>query len=65
MSAEVLRRAFEPFFSARGVGRGAGLGLTVARALAESHGGELQLESRCGQGTTAVLLLPEAATRPA
>jgi signal transduction histidine kinase len=60
MSAEVARRAFEPFFTTKGEGEGSGLGLPVARALAESHGGELSLESRAGHGTRAVLQLPEA-----
>jgi signal transduction histidine kinase len=61
MSPEVLRRAFEPFFSTKGEGKGNGLGLPVARALVESLGGDLRLESRFGQGTTATLALPEAA----
>jgi signal transduction histidine kinase len=61
MTPEVLRRAFEPFFSTKGVGKGSGLGLPVARALVESLGGELRLESRPGQGTTATLTVPEAA----
>jgi signal transduction histidine kinase len=60
MTEEVRRRAFEPFFSTKGEGRGAGLGLPVARALAESHGGSLLLESEPGRGTKAVLDLPEA-----
>ncbi len=60
MSDEVRRRAFEPFFSTKGEGRGTGLGLPVARALVESHGGELTLESAPGRGTTAVVTLPEA-----
>ena len=60
MSPEVLRHAFEPFFTTRGEGKGSGLGLPVARALVESLGGELRLESRPGQGTTATLTLPEA-----
>ncbi len=60
MAAEVQRRAFEPFFSTKPEGRGSGLGLPVARALAESHGGSLRLESTPGQGTTALLELPEA-----
>ena len=60
MSLEVLRRAFEPFFSTKEEGRGSGLGLPVARALVESLGGELKLESRPGLGTTATLTLPEA-----
>jgi signal transduction histidine kinase len=61
MSPEVARRAFDPFFTTKGEGQGSGLGLSVARALAESHGGELRLESREGRGTLAVLELPEAA----
>jgi len=60
MAEEVRRRAFEPFFTTKGEGRGSGLGLPVARALVESHGGDLALESVPGRGTTAVLSLPEA-----
>jgi len=60
MAEEVRRRAFEPFFTTKGEGRGSGLGLPVARALVESHGGDLSLESVPGRGTTAVLSLPEA-----
>jgi len=60
MSAELQRRAFEPFFTTKGEGKGSGLGLPVARALAVSRGGELRLESRTGEGTTALLELPEA-----
>ena len=61
MTAELQRRAFEPFFSTKDEGKGSGLGLPVARALAESRGGALRLESRPGEGTTAILELPEAA----
>ena len=61
MSPEVARRAFEPFFTTKGEGKGSGLGLAVARALAESHGGGLELESRPGLGTRALLELPEVA----
>lgn len=54
-------RAFEPFFRgdrARAGGGGSGLGLPTARAIAESHGGVLELASVLGQGTEAVLRLP-------
>jgi signal transduction histidine kinase len=59
MPPEVARRVFEPFFTTKGEGQGSGLGLSVARALAESHGGELSLESQPGRGTRALLELPE------
>jgi signal transduction histidine kinase len=63
MPPDVLRRVFEPFFTTKGAGAGAGsgLGLPVSRGLAESHGGELRLESAPGKGTRAILELPEAA----
>jgi signal transduction histidine kinase len=40
--------------------RGLGLGLAVARAIVDAHGGELRLESAEGQGTTARVRLPLA-----
>jgi len=58
MPPEVLRKAFEPFFTTRPEGQGAGLGLAVARALAEGMGGSLILESAPGAGTRARLDLP-------
>jgi PAS domain S-box-containing protein len=68
MSAEELEHAFEPFWQAdTHLGRvrdGAGMGLKLARQLAELHGGTLTLESVQGQGTSAILRLP-AAPRPA
>ncbi len=56
ISPENLDRIFEPFFSTRP--RGTGLGLPIARRLAEAHGGSLELLTG-PKGTTAVLILPE------
>ena len=61
MLPQVLERAFEPFFTTKPVGQGSGLGLPISRGIIEVHGGALWLESTPERGTTAVLVLPEAA----
>ena len=58
MPPEVLARAGEPFFSTRGSGQGLGLGLFVARSLAEQLGGDLHLVSAPARGTRALLTVP-------
>jgi two-component system sensor histidine kinase RegB len=55
MSDEVMRRVGEPFFSTKPVGSGLGLGVFIARSLSEQMGGRLDLESRPGRGTSAVV----------
>lgn len=52
MTGEISDRAVEPFFTTREPGRGLGLGLFLAKSLAESFGGDLAIESAPGQGTT-------------
>jgi two-component system sensor histidine kinase RegB len=58
MSAEVLARASEPFFTTKPPGRGMGLGLFVTRNVVEQLGGRLVLESMPGRGTRARLSVP-------
>lgn len=52
----IRQRVLEPFFSTRSAGTG--LGLAVAKTVAEAHGGRLQLNSEVGCGTTIGLELP-------
>jgi signal transduction histidine kinase len=56
MSEEEQERAFEPYY--RGKGGGAGLGLTIARAIVEAHGGQMGIESSPSQGSRIWFTLP-------
>ncbi len=54
----VLPRIFDPFFTTKAVGKGSGQGLAIARQVVISHGGELTVQSKAGEGTTFTLALP-------
>ena len=58
MSDQERERAFESYY--RGKGGGAGLGLTIARAIVEAHGGRMGIESSLGQGTRVWFTLRQA-----
>jgi len=58
MTQEVMTRAFEPFFSTKGIGRGTGLGLSTVYGFAEQSGGRVVFDSTFGKGTTVRVLLP-------
>jgi PAS domain S-box-containing protein len=64
MDEATLRRAMEPFFTTKGLGKGTGLGLPMVHGLAEQSGGRFTLQSRIGKGTTAELWLPVAEAQP-
>jgi len=60
IAPENLPRLFDRFWQAHESGRGgAGLGLVIARGIAEGHGGRIEVESRLGAGSTFTLILPE------
>jgi len=61
MSPEVLARAYEPFFTTRTPGPGAGLGIPITDGIARYHKGFTELDSAPGKGTRFDLYLPVAA----
>jgi CheY-like chemotaxis protein len=58
MDEETVRRAFEPFFSTKEIGRGEGLGLSVVHGIVNGHGGVIDLSSQLGRGTRIDVYLP-------
>jgi two-component system sensor histidine kinase HydH len=57
MSAEQVARVFEPFYTTKS--RGLGLGMPYARKIVEQHAGEIEVESRPGEGTRIQIRLPQ------
>ncbi|SDD57296.1 ATP-binding protein [Sporomusa acidovorans] len=49
---------FEPFFTTKERGRGTGLGLSISYSIIQQHGGQIQVFSEKGQGSTFAVLLP-------
>lgn len=65
ISPEDLARVFDPFFTTKAPGVGTGLGLSVCHSLVHQMGGQIELHSTPGAGTTArVVLRPAEAPRP-
>lgn len=58
MSEEVLLKVFEPLFTTKTFG--IGLGLPTVKQIMEQHGGDVQISSQTGRGTTVALWLPLA-----
>ncbi len=62
ISAENIKKIYDPFFTTKAVGKGTGLGLSVSYGIVQEHGGNIFVESQPGEGTTFRLELPLART---
>lgn len=54
----IKQRIFEPFFTTKPVGKGTGLGLSICYGIIKNIGGDIQVDSVVGQGTTFRVMLP-------
>jgi signal transduction histidine kinase/sensor domain CHASE-containing protein/HAMP domain-containing protein len=59
---EIQEKLFDPFFTTKPVGKGTGLGLTVAYQILERHQGQIHVISTPGVGTEVTIHLPQSAT---
>ncbi len=55
-------RIFDPFYTTKG--HGTGLGLFVSQSIIKTYGGEIEVRSREGEGTTFRVVLPASTTKP-
>ena len=55
-----LPRIFDPFYTTKPVGQGTGLGLSICYGIIKKLGGDIQVQSAKGKGTTFTIILPVA-----
>ncbi len=58
IAADKLKKIFDPFYTTKPVGMGTGLGLSICQNIVKALGGEIEVESREGEGSTFRLRLP-------
>lgn len=63
IASEHLNAVFDPFFTTKKRGEGTGLGLTIVAGIVRNHGGQINLASRAGAGTTVTVRWPAVPPR--
>jgi len=58
ISEENMSKLYDPFFTTKPVGKGTGLGLSITFGIIQDHGGEIDVQSEVGTGTTFTIELP-------
>ena len=58
ISSEIIDQVFNPFFTTKPVGSGTGVGLSITETIIKSHGGNIDLVSKEGDGTEITMVLP-------